>query len=52
MLNAAIPSTRREIGCYRYDLPVNDTDSRDFCFIERWDTDLAFDEHLKTLTSS
>ena len=48
VLNAAIPPTRREIGCYRYDLLVNDTDARDFCFIERWDTDRAFDEHLET----
>jgi len=30
VLNAAIPPTRREIGCYRYDLLVKDNDSRDF----------------------
>jgi quinol monooxygenase YgiN len=48
VLIAAIPPTRREIGCYRYDLLVNDTEPRDFCFIERWDTERAFEEHLQT----
>ena len=48
VLNAAIPPTRREIGCYRYDLLENASESRDLCFIERWDTDRAFEEHLGT----
>jgi quinol monooxygenase YgiN len=48
VLNAAIPPTRRELGCYRYDLMTNETEPRDFCFIERWDDDAAFDEHLET----
>jgi len=48
VLNAAIPPTRRELGCYRYDLLVNAGEPRDFCFIERWDNDRALEEHLET----
>ena len=48
VLNAAIPPSRREIGCYRYDLLVNASEPRDFCFIERWDDDRALEEHLET----
>jgi quinol monooxygenase YgiN len=48
VLNAAIPPTRRELGCYRYDLVVNSSEPRDLCFIERWDGTRAFEEHLAT----
>ena len=48
VLTAAIPPTRRELGCYRFDLLVNASDPRDLCFIERWDDNAAFMEHLET----
>ena len=37
--------TRRELGCYQYDLLLNPADPRDFCFVERWESDKALDEH-------
>ena len=48
VLTALIAPTRREIGCYQYDLLVNPKDSRDFCFVERWDHDKALDQHGET----
>jgi quinol monooxygenase YgiN len=45
ILMTLIAPSRREIGCYQYDLLRNPTDPRDFCFVERWDNDKAFDEH-------
>lgn len=48
VLTALIPPTRRELGCYQYDLLVEHTDARQFCFVERWDDDAALDEHLQT----
>jgi quinol monooxygenase YgiN len=47
-LTAAIPPARRELGCYRFDLLVNAGDPRDLCFIERWEDDAAFTDHLAT----
>lgn len=47
-LAAAVPPTRRELGCYQYDLLVNPADPRDLCFVERWDDEQALDEHLQT----
>lgn len=48
VLNALVPPTRRELGCYQYDLLVNPGDARDFCFVERWENDKSFDQHLET----
>ena len=45
ILTTLIAPSRREIGCYQYDLLQNPADSRDFCFVERWDGDKALDEH-------
>lgn len=48
VLTSLVAPSRREIGCYQYDLLVNPTDPRDFCFVERWDDDAALDEHTET----
>jgi quinol monooxygenase YgiN len=48
VLTALIPPSRREIGCYQYDLLRNPADPRDFCFVERWDDDKAFEQHSAT----
>ncbi len=48
VLAAALPPTRRELGCYQYDLLVNPADPRDLCFVERWDDEQALDEHVET----
>ena len=44
LLSLVAPS-RRELGCYQYDLLRNSADPRDFCFVERWDGDKALDDH-------
>lgn len=48
VLTALIAPSRREVGCYQYDLLVNPKDPRDFCFVERWDHDKALDQHGET----
>ena len=48
LLVALIAPSRREIGCYRYDLLRNPGDPRDFCFVERWEDDQAVDQHSAT----
>lgn len=47
-LASAVSPTRRELGCYQYDLLVNPADPCDLCFVERWDDEQALDEHLQT----
>lgn len=48
VLTALVPPTRREIGCYQYDLLVEAADPRRFCFVERWDGEAALEQHLRT----
>jgi quinol monooxygenase YgiN len=43
-----VAPSRREIGCYQYDLLLNPKDPRDFCFVERWDSDASLDQHGET----
>jgi quinol monooxygenase YgiN len=48
VLLALVPPTRRELGCYQYDLLMDAVDPRRFCFVERWDDNAALDQHLET----
>ena len=48
VLMGLIAPSRREIGCYQYDLLLNPTDPRDFCFVERWEHDAALEQHAAT----
>ncbi len=48
VLTAAMSPTRRELGCYQYDLLVNAADPHEYCFVERWEHDKALDDHLAT----
>ncbi len=48
VLNAAIAPSRRELGCYQYDLFVSANEPREYCVIERWDGDASLDRHLET----
>lgn len=48
VLIALVAPSRRELGCYQYDLLVNPGNPRDFCFVERWENDRAVDEHSET----
>ena len=52
ILTALVAPSRREIGCYQYDLLQNTADPRDFCFVERWQHDKALDEHSATKHAS
>ena len=36
VLQALVAPTRRELGCYQYDLLVNPADPRELCFVEKW----------------
>jgi len=45
VLMTLVAPSRRHIGCYQYDLLRNPADPRDFCFVERWDTEKSLDEH-------
>ena len=48
VLTSMIAPTRRELQCYQYDLIVDVNDPRQFCFVERWGSNAALDEHLET----
>ena len=48
VLTALVAPSRREIGCYQYDLLRNAGAPRDFCFVERWGDDHAVDQHNAT----
>ncbi|MBI2828029.1 MAG: antibiotic biosynthesis monooxygenase [Acidobacteria bacterium] len=48
VLTALVAPSRREIGCYQYDLLRNPADPCDFCFVERWGDDKAVDQHNET----
>ncbi len=48
VLNALIAPSRREVGCYQYDLLQNPDNPCDFCFVERWENDRAFAQHSAT----
>jgi quinol monooxygenase YgiN len=48
ILSALVAPSRRETNCYQYDLLVNPSNPRDFCFVERWGHDQALDEHAAT----
>jgi quinol monooxygenase YgiN len=45
VLQALVAPTRRELGCYQYDLLMNPSDPGDFCFVERWEDDASVDRH-------
>ena len=45
VLQGLVAPTRRELGCYQYDLLVNPADPRDLCFVEKWEDDKSVDQH-------
>ena len=48
ILVALVAPSRREVDCFQYDLLVNPSDPRDFCFVERWGHERALDQHAET----
>jgi len=47
-LSAAVAPSRRELGCYQYDLMVSANEPREYCFVERWEGAAALEQHLET----
>lgn len=45
VLSALIAPSRRELGCYVYDLLENPAAPGDLCFVERWESEKAVDQH-------
>jgi quinol monooxygenase YgiN len=45
VLVGLIAPTRRELGCYQYDLLANPQDPQEFCFVERWEDEKSLDQH-------
>lgn len=45
VLTGLVAPSRREIGCYQYDLLRSPTEPRDFCFVERWENEAALEQH-------
>jgi quinol monooxygenase YgiN len=48
VLNGLIAPSRRELGCYQYDLLENPADARDFCFVERWENEKSAEQHSES----
>ena len=48
VLQTLVAPSRRELGCYQYDLLVNPADARDLCFVERWEDDRSVDRHAES----
>jgi quinol monooxygenase YgiN len=45
VLVALVPPTRREVGCYQYDLLQSPTEPQEFCIVERWDNEASLAQH-------
>ena len=46
VLNGLIAPTRREIGCYQFDLLESSSEPREFAVVERWDGAKGLEQHL------
>jgi quinol monooxygenase YgiN len=47
-LTAAVAPSRRELGCYQFDLLVSLAEPREYCVVERWEGTAALEHHLQT----
>jgi quinol monooxygenase YgiN len=45
VLTQLIAPTRRELGCYQFDLLENQSAAGDLCFVERWEHQKSVDQH-------
>lgn len=48
VLRTLVAATRQESGCLQYDAHRATQDPCDFAFFERWESQEALDEHMKT----
>jgi quinol monooxygenase YgiN len=46
-LSKLVPPTRRELGCYQYDLLQSPEDPRDLCIFERWQDERSLQQHIE-----
>lgn len=46
-LSKLVPPTRRELGCYQYDLLQSPEDPRDLCIFERWQDEQSLQRHIQ-----
>ncbi len=42
-----VPPTRREPGCYQYDLLQSPEDPLDLCIFERWQDEQSLQQHIQ-----
>jgi quinol monooxygenase YgiN len=45
LLLSLVAPSRRELGCCQYDLLQSSTNPAEFCFVERWETEKALEQH-------
>ncbi len=45
-LGRLVPPTRREAGCYQYDLLQSPDDPHDLCIFERWEDEKTLNQHI------
>jgi len=48
VLLTLVAPTRREIDCHQYDLLQGDKNKGEFCFVERWGSERALEQHLNS----
>ena len=46
VLVSLVAPTRRELGCYQYDLLQSPTEPQELCIVERWDSEPALEQHM------
>ena len=44
-LGSLVAPTRREAGCIQYDFLQDPAEAREFCFVERWESETALARH-------
>ncbi len=42
-----VPPTRRELGCYQYDLLESPEDAHDLCILEKWEDEKSLGQHIQ-----
>ena len=45
-LSRLVAPTRRELGCYQYDLLQSPEDPHDLCIFERWEDEASLNAHI------
>ncbi len=48
LLMELVEVTRTEVGCLRYDLLQSSVKPTDFVFVEEWESDAAFNQHMSS----